>query len=194
MIIVGGINGSGKSTLTRDVDFIRSQEASLGNFQILNPDIQTASYGKDHPLFPADALNLCAVLEIERRVWQHIAEGSSCLVETVLSSGKFVPVVTAAQAHGFRTKLIYCGLPSVELAVARVKLRVKEGGHSVPAAKVRSRWQSSMNNFVRFSGLVDEVVLFNNERIPTEVGHKNLNGPFVLLDREALPDITARIG
>jgi hypothetical protein len=59
---------------------------------------------------------------------------------------------------------------------------------------VRSRWESSLDNFVRFSALVDEVVLFNNAGIPAEVGHKNLNGPFVLVDRDALPNITARIG
>ena len=52
-----------------------------------------------------------------------------------------------------------------------------------------------MDNFVLFSTLVDEVVLFNNaEEIPVEVGHKNLKGQMVLLDRDALPDITGRLG
>lgn len=135
------------------------------------------------------------MLETERRVWRHVAEGSSCLVETVLSSGKFLPIVTAARTHGFRTRLIYCALPSVELAIARVHLRVSEGGHAVPSDKIRSRWTSSLDNFVRFTALVDEVVLFNNAGgIPIEVGHKNLSGQFTLVDRKALPEITARLG
>lgn len=72
---------------------------------------------------------------------------------------------------------------------------MREGGHNVPAAKVQSRWDSSLANFVRFAALVDEVVLFNNAGgIPAEVGYKNLNGQFVLLDPDALPDISARLG
>ncbi|MGH7603892.1 MAG: AAA family ATPase [Gemmatimonadaceae bacterium] len=158
VIIVGGVNGSGKSTLARDPDFLRAQKTSLGDFEVLNPDTQTASYRQRFPRIPVDALNLCAVLETERRVWQHVAEGSSCLVETVLSSTKFLPVVTAARAHGFRTKLIYCALPSVELALARVQLRVKEGGHDVPDDKVRSRWESSLDNRAKVGLLTEAVV------------------------------------
>ena len=112
----------------------------------------------------------------------------------MLSSEKFFPVVKAAQTNGFRTRLIYCALPSVELALARVKLRVAEGGHDVPANKIQSRWDSSLDNFVRLAGTVDEVVLLNNAgEIPVEIGHKNLNGQLVLVDAEALPEITRRL-
>lgn len=195
VIIVAGVNGSGKSTLTRDKDFLRAQEDSLGPFEVLNPDVQTSAYSSSYPQFSIDALNLCGVLETERRVWKHIAEGSSCLVETVLSSQKFFPVINAAKANGFRTRMVYCALPSVELAVARVELRVSEGGHDVPGTKIRSRWNSSLDNFVRLAAIVDEVVLVNNAgENPVEIGYKNLNGQLELVDAGSVPDLSRRLG
>jgi predicted ABC-type ATPase len=166
----------------------------LGSFEVLNPDDETAGFVLSYPDFSQAAVNLCGVLEIERRVWKHIAEGSSCLVETVLSTEKFFPAVDAAKRHSFRIRLIYCALPSSELALARIKLRVDAGGHDVPTDKVRSRWNESLNNFVRLEAMADEVVLFNNAgAVPEEIGYKNLNSKFVLRDESALPEITQRL-
>jgi predicted ABC-type ATPase len=115
-------------------------------------------------------------------------------VETVLSSQKFFPVINAAKANAFRTRLVYCVLPSVGLAIARVELRVSEGGHDVPEAKIRRRWNSSLDNFVRLVAIVDEVVLLNNAgENPVEIGYKNLNGKLELVEAVSVPDLSRRL-
>ena len=44
-------------------------------------------------------------------------------------------------------KLIYLSLPNSELAIARVKARVAQGGHNVASAIVRRRFITSWYNF-----------------------------------------------
>ena len=57
-----------------------------------------------------------------------------------------------ARARGFRLFVFHLGLPSADLAVARVKERAKEGGHPVPEHKIRER-------FVRNAPLIRRAVI-----------------------------------
>jgi hypothetical protein len=65
------------------------------------------------------------------------------MVETVLSSRKFEPTVTAALQAGYKFGFVYVTVRSVELNIQRVALRVEEGGHDVPEDRVRSRRERS---------------------------------------------------
>lgn len=46
-------------------------------------------------------------------------------------------------------RVVHCalGLPSAALAVARVADRVRLGGHNVPEATIRRRYESGLRNF-----------------------------------------------
>ena len=50
---------------------------------------------------------------------------------------------------GHRLSIWYCLLDSPELHVARVAARVAPGGHDIPAAEVRARYDTSWQNIVR---------------------------------------------
>lgn len=53
-------------------------------------------------------------------------------------------------------KLIFLSLASPEEAIARVALRVRQGGHDVAPEVVRRRFVAGMRNFVRtYQSLVD---------------------------------------
>ena len=47
----------------------------------------------------------------------------------------------------YRVELIYLRLRSVRLAIERVKARVAQGGHHVPAAVIRRRFHQGWRNF-----------------------------------------------
>jgi predicted ABC-type ATPase len=55
------------------------------------------------------------------------------------------------------------GKTSVDLALSRIKGRVSEGGHDVPEADVRRRFDRSIKNFlVWYRALADSWFLFDN--------------------------------
>jgi len=45
--------------------------------------------------------------------------------------------------------IYYLKLPSVDLAIEHVKLRVAQGGHNVPENVIRRRYDRSWENFQR---------------------------------------------
>ena len=65
--------------------------------------------------------------------------------ETVMSHASKVKILTRAQSLGYRTYLYYVGTDDVEINIRRIKNRVAEGGHDVNEAKVRKRYQGSMD-------------------------------------------------
>jgi predicted ABC-type ATPase len=191
LVIVGGINGCGKTTLAR----VAGDEVFLGQTAI-NPDDLTRDVVKRLPMLDGLGANLIGVERAEKAVWRAIAEGDNVAIETVLSSDKFIPVVRAAHARGYRTRLVYIGLPSVELAVERVAQRVQIGGHDVPEAKIRSRWPRTHNMLKRMLGEVDDVLVFSNgQLVPTLVGERmGSESPLKLYLPDELPEITKRLG
>ena len=67
------------------------------------------------------------------------------------------------QAAGYHVKLIFLSLPSADLAVARVAARVAAGGHDVPEAVIRRRFDSGLRNFRDvYRQLVDCWALYDN--------------------------------
>jgi len=49
-------------------------------------------------------------------------------------------------AEGYEVHLYYLWLPSPDVAVARVRQRVVQGGHGIPEAVVRRRYLRSLTN------------------------------------------------
>jgi Uncharacterized protein conserved in bacteria len=54
------------------------------------------------------------------------------------------------QKKGYHFHLIFLWLKDVELAVFRVKERVKFGGHSVPDETIRRRYTAGLKNFFSY--------------------------------------------
>jgi predicted ABC-type ATPase len=61
-------------------------------------------------------------------------------------SGK-TTTAPALLRDGWRFHLVFLWLPSADLAVARVAARVRMGGHSVPDAVIRRRYELGLRNF-----------------------------------------------
>lgn len=85
-------------------------------------------------------------------------------METVFSDpvGDKLSFLREAQAAGYTVFLIFIGIASPMLAVARVMQRVEDGGHDVPDAKIRARFARSLRNLREALRFVDHAYLFDN--------------------------------
>lgn len=65
--------------------------------------------------------------------------------ETVMSSPDKVSLLLDARTQGYRTYLYYIATEDPSINVARVRNRVKMGGHSVPTDKIVTRYARSLS-------------------------------------------------
>ena len=64
---------------------------------------------------------------------------------------------------GYLIHIFFLWITDVELALERIKLRVRNGGHHIPEAIVRRRFGRSLPNFLRVcKPLVDSWTIFDN--------------------------------
>jgi predicted ABC-type ATPase len=99
------------------------------------------------------------ILEMRR----YLRQGESFAFETTLSGRSYAQHIPDWQSAGYRVELIFLKLRSIRLAVARVKARVAQGGHHVPAAVVRRRFRLGWRNFEQvYRPLVDHWLLYDN--------------------------------
>lgn len=100
---------------------------------------------------------------VNRRLRELRASGQDFAFETTLSSRSFALFLREAQTSGYRVLLYYLTLPSPELAVERVALRVRQGGHHIPTSDVIRRFERSLCNFhALYRPLVDRWEVLDN--------------------------------
>lgn len=58
--------------------------------------------------------------------------------------------------------MVFIGLASPELAIARVAQRTESGGHDVPDEKIMARFPRTLDNLRKALALVDHTFLFDN--------------------------------
>lgn len=77
---------------------------------------------------------------------QLILQGTKFTFETVMSDASKVELMKFSRENGFKTYLYYVCTLSPVINVARVKQRVKVGGHPVPENLIVSRYERSLEN------------------------------------------------
>lgn len=167
-LVIGGPNGSGKSTsYERAANFLGGR-----TIWIVNPDRLTSRIAKVEGLAQADA-NLAAVQRLERWLESSLDVHKSIGVETVLSTDKYRRLVDKARALNFEIGLIYVMLQSPDLNVARVRARVRKGGHDVPEDAIRRRYRRSLAQLPWFLAAADFATIYDNSGASMEqVGTK----------------------
>lgn len=122
---------------------------------------------------PFDEANAKAWQEGVRRLDEAIAERRDYTFETTLG-GKTITAKLRQAAESHDILIWYCGLDTPERHIARVKARVDRGGHDIPQAKIRERWNCSRANLITLLPLVAKLSVYDNSeeadsegRIPT---------------------------
>ena len=138
IVIIAGPNGAGKTTFA--LEFLPN-EADCPVF--VNADLIAAGLSPFHPEVAAFRAGRLMLQEIA----YHVAEARSFAFETTLSGLTYVRMIARWRAAGFKVKLIFLSLGSPEEAIARVAMRVRQGGHNVPAETIRRRFAAGLRNF-----------------------------------------------
>jgi predicted ABC-type ATPase len=148
LVVFAGPNGAGKSTFRRI--FYGDSTVPFINADMIAAEEKVGAYEA-----AAMAERLRQDLFIARQ---------SFMFETVLSDpiGAKVAFLTTARSHGYRVVVNFIGLESDEYSFARVFQRVGEGGHDVPAEKIRERFPRVLENLARVLGKVDALSIYDN--------------------------------
>ncbi len=129
-----------------------------------------------------------AVVRIERWLRESIGIHQTIGVETVLSTGKYRKLVTAAKQKGFEIRLIYVVVDSIDTQLKRIRYRVEKGGHDVPADKVGDRRERSLKQLRWFFWQADLAwVIDNSGSEPRIVIEKT--GDDILASEVLMPDL-----
>lgn len=129
-----GPNGSGKSTLTKE---ILRRGTDLGTY--INPDDIAAGLRGSLEERTREAQKQADALRE-----QCLAERRDFAFETVFSHPSKLAFMERAAEAGYQIHVFLVTLPSPEMNVERVRLRVASGGHDVPADRIVARWKRVM--------------------------------------------------
>lgn len=149
--VLAGGNGSGKSTFYRLF-------LAPGGMKLVNADLIAREINPQHPeQFSYEAAEIAAGIMKDL-----LYQGASFCFETVFSHESKIDFIAEAKAQGYEIILVYIHLDTPELNEARVHQRVTEGGHTVPAGKIRSRIPRTMKHISTVLPLADQARLLNN--------------------------------
>ncbi len=150
---MAGPNGAGKTTWTRAL-LHESPELVFHNADLIADEM-------------APGRPESAALEAGRRMLVDIdaslLEGKSFVLETTLSGRSYARMIPEWRAAGYWVGLSFFMLASPEQAIARVAVRVAQGGHHIPPDVVRRRYFSGLRNLRDlYKPLVDAWMVFDS--------------------------------
>lgn len=152
--IIAGPNVTGKTTFAKE--FLPNY-ADCRNF--INADLiaqGVSPFSPEAVAFRAGRLMLQEISLIAKR-------GESFGFETILSGRSYQRLIGDLKRRGYEVHFYFLWIPTVQLALARVKARVLGGGHDVAEVVVRRRFERSIHNFLlAYRSLGDSWMLFDN--------------------------------
>jgi predicted ABC-type ATPase len=154
IIIIAGPNGAGKTTFAEE---FLPNEADCPIF--VNADLIAAGLAP----FDPDRVAIKAGRLMLEEIFDHVRRRDTFAFETTLSGRIYARHIPEWREQGFTIKLFFLRLASPELAIARVRQRVKAGGHNVPDETIRRRFKAGLHNFEEiYKPIVDEWVVYDN--------------------------------
>lgn len=169
--IIAGCNGAGKTTASYTIlpeildcrEFVNADEIAKG----LSP-------------FQPDKVGFEAGRIMLERINSLLVSNSSFAFETTLATRSYKGLIQRAKASGYSVKLLFFWLPSVVMALKRVQVRVREGGHNIPQDVIRRRYVRGIKNlFEIYIPLCDEWAVFDNSERPALIAEGNPDGTSV---------------
>lgn len=153
--MLAGTNGGGKSSVGGAL--FRQEGTEHFDPDVLARDLLAS--GMADGLQDANA----AAWEVGRRLLAAaIAEPHSFAFETTLGGNTIPLMLEEAADRGSEVRVWYVALRTPELHIARVRTRVRKGGHDIPEAKIRERYDASRRNLIRLLPKLTELRLFDN--------------------------------
>ena len=181
--IIAGPNGSGKTTFARKFlpDYVKCP-----NF--VNADLIAQGLS---PFSPQTAAIKAGKLVLQQ-IHEFVIAEVDFAFESTLAGKTYINLFKKLEKKGYKLHLFFLWIPNAELAIARIKDRVAEGGHDVPVQDVRRRFRRSICNFFKlYQPLLDSWMLFNNAGSIPKLVAKTKNGQILIVDQQLFGQIRA---
>lgn len=158
--VIAGCNGAGKTTASFTIlpeilnckEFVNADEIAKG----LSP------FQPENASFEAGRIMLSRIRELANN-------NIDFAFETTLSTKSYLHLLNEFKKSGHSIILIFFWLNGYELAITRVRQRVKQGGHSIPEEVIIRRYKRGLENLPEFILLSDHWEVWNNSLGSSEV-------------------------
>ncbi|MFC1595858.1 zeta toxin family protein [Candidatus Margulisiibacteriota bacterium] len=115
--------------------------------------------------------------------------------ETTMSGKTYIKYFKMLKEKGYRIHIFYLWIPSSQLAIARVKDRVLQGGHNVPVQDIKRRYDRSMEKFLKeYRLFANKWILFNNAEVKPTIIARQKNAHIEIIDKELFAGIIENTG
>lgn len=152
--VFAGNNGSGKSTFRNlivdkiGIDTNIDADAIARRLDPENPGAKRVTAGKE----VIKSVNAC------------IEEGRDFSIETTLSGKNAIGQISKAKKYGYEVTMFYIALNNVNQNIERVAMRVKNGGHDIPAKDIVRRNKTSFHHLYEYAPMLDNLILIDNSQ------------------------------
>ena len=158
--LIAGCNGAGKTTFAKE--FLPHEVKCL---RFYNADEIARGLSPLDPSAGAIKAGRLLLSEVRDSITRH----ETFALESALSGKTYVRIFQRALSLGFELELHYLWLSQVEQAIARVRRRVRMGGHDVPVADIRRRFKRSLNHLVSdYLPLTTRWAIWDNRGLPAK--------------------------
>ena len=158
-IVIAGPNGAGKTTFAKEY---LPKEAGVVHF--VNADLIASGLSPLDPDLAKRTAGRLVLQELDR-----LAHGRKDFAfESTLSGLTYVQRFKNLKSAGYRIEIIFLWLPSPQVALRRIAIRVRQGGHDIPRHEVLRRFDRGWKNFhVVYLSLADTWTVYDNSgKIP----------------------------
>jgi predicted ABC-type ATPase len=155
ILVLGGVNGAGKSSVLG-----WSLERAGGAF--FDPDKAARALRERHLAIDSREANARAWREGRAHLEAIVRGRGELAIETTLGGRSIRNLLDAALLKGVAVWVRYVGLDGPELHLARVRARVRAGGHDIPEHMIRERYRTSRENLLHLMPRLTDLVVYDN--------------------------------
>jgi predicted ABC-type ATPase len=153
--VLAGTNGAGKSSIGGEA----LREAGV---EFFNPDEAARRIRVAQPDLTQTEANSAAWHQGRRLLETAIGNQLDFAFETTLGGETITELLERAAEAGLEVRIWYAGLDGPPLHLERVRQRVAKGGHDIPEADVRRRYDQSRLNLIRLLPRLAELRVYDN--------------------------------
>ncbi len=153
--VLAGVNGAGKSSIAGAA--FRAMGADY-----YNPDEAARRLRMNRPGLSQTDANGAAWQRGFDHLTSAIAQRLDFAFETTLGASSIPRTLAAAADAGIEIHLWYAGLATPALHLARVRARVQRGGHDIPEAAIRRRFEHSRMNLISLLPKLTALRVYDN--------------------------------
>jgi predicted ABC-type ATPase len=158
--VIAGCNGAGKTTFAKE--FLPKEVKCL---RFLNADEIARGLS---PLKPSAGAVQAGRLLL-KEIGDSLQRRETFALESTLSGKTHIQLFHRAKQLGYEIEIFYLWLSSPAQAIARVRDRVKKGGHHVAAADIRRRFKRSLVHlFDDYIPLAARWTVLDNRYMPSK--------------------------